>query len=89
MNREPIARLSLHRRLPTNSYEMEVIHSSDDFGVAFIPAGPRRDYFASLFAAAPDLLAIAEEVAEHFAGTDAPLGIAARAAISKAKGEAP
>lgn len=33
------------------------------------------------------LLAIAEEVAEHFAGTDAPLGIAARAAIAKAKGE--
>ena len=39
-----------------------------------------------LHRAAPDLLALAERVAEHFAGTDAPLGDAARAAIRQAKG---
>jgi len=30
-----------------------------------------------------ELIALAQAVAEHFAGTDAPLGIAARAAIEK------
>lgn len=41
---------------------------------------------ARLIAAAPDLLALAEGVAEYFAGTDAPLGERARAAIAKAEG---
>lgn len=47
-----------------------------------------RQANARLIAAAPDLLALAEAVAAHFGGTDAPLGAAARAAIAKAKGEA-
>jgi len=41
---------------------------------------------AALLGAAPDLLAIARRVAEHFEDTDAPLGIDARAAIAKALG---
>lgn len=43
---------------------------------------------ARLIAAAPDLLDVARRVAEYFADTDAPLGIAARAAIAKAEGSA-
>ena len=42
---------------------------------------------ARLISAAPDLYAVAERIAEHFAYTDAPLGIAARAALAKARGE--
>lgn len=41
---------------------------------------------ARLIAAAPELLAIAERVAGLFENTDAPLGIDARQAISKALG---
>lgn len=41
---------------------------------------------AALIAAAPTLYALAEKVAEHFAGTDAPLGIEARAALASATG---
>lgn len=40
---------------------------------------------AALIAAAPELLAIAKRIAEHFAYTDAPLGVAAREAIAKAE----
>ena len=39
---------------------------------------------ARLIAAAPELLALAERVAAHFDGTDAPLGEAARAVIHAA-----
>lgn len=42
---------------------------------------------ACLIAAAPDLLALAHAIAEHFADTDAPLGRMARSAIAKAEGE--
>ena len=35
--------------------------------------------------AAPELFALAEAVAAHFAGTDAPLGEQARAVIAKAR----
>lgn len=41
---------------------------------------------ARLICAAPDLLALAHAVAKHFDGTDAPLGIQARAAINAAEG---
>lgn len=39
---------------------------------------------AALMAAAPELLALAQHVADCFENTDAPLGIAAREAIAKA-----
>ena len=42
---------------------------------------------ARVIAAVPELLALAERVAGHFEGTDAPLGAAARAAIRKATGQ--
>lgn len=38
---------------------------------------------ARLLAAAPDLLKIVRRVAEHFAATDAPLGLAAAAIIAR------
>lgn len=41
---------------------------------------------ARLIAAAPDLLDLARLIAAHFEGTDAPLGIKARALIDKAEG---
>ena len=44
-----------------------------------------RDANAALFTAAPDLLTLAEAVAEHFAGTDAALAYMARAALAKAR----
>lgn len=42
---------------------------------------------AHLIAAAPDMLAALEAVAEHFEGTDAPLGALAEAAIRKSRGD--
>lgn len=42
---------------------------------------------ANLIAAAPALYGVAEAVAAHFADTDSPLGIAARAALAAAHGE--
>lgn len=48
-------------------------------------AAAQLSRYASVIAAAPDLLAIVERVAEHFADTDAPLGKDARATIAKAK----
>jgi hypothetical protein len=42
---------------------------------------------ASLIAAAPELYEIAKRTAAHFEDTDAPLGIAARAALAKVDGE--
>ena len=42
---------------------------------------------ARLIAAAPDLLAVAQACHRHFADTDAPLGIQARAALNKAFGK--
>lgn len=42
------------------------------------------EYDQRLIAATPDLLRIAERVAEHFADQDSPLGADARAAIAKA-----
>jgi hypothetical protein len=44
------------------------------------------DINARLIAAAPDGLALAEAVAEHFKDTDAPLGAQAREFIAKARG---
>jgi len=41
---------------------------------------------ARLIAAAPELLTLAECVAEHFDGTDSPLGRAARAVVAMARG---
>ena len=41
---------------------------------------------ATLIAAAPDLYALAEQVAAHFADTDAPLGELARALLAKVGG---
>lgn len=41
---------------------------------------------ARLIAAAPELLALAHEVADHFYGQTAPLGMKARALIAKAGG---
>jgi hypothetical protein len=38
--------------------------------------------------AAPEMLAVLQDVAEHFEGTDSPLGERARAVIRKATGEA-
>jgi hypothetical protein len=46
------------------------------------------DANASLFHAAPELLEVCEAVAAYFAGTNAPLGNAARAAAAKARGAA-
>jgi hypothetical protein len=42
---------------------------------------------ARLIAAAPELYEIAKRTAAHFEDTDAPLGIAARAALAKVDGE--
>ncbi len=44
---------------------------------------------ARLMAAAPDLLALAQAVADNFYGQTAPLGVMARAAIAKATGRDP
>ena len=44
---------------------------------------------ATLIAVSPELYALAEKVAVHFADTDAPLGIEARAALAKAEGRQP
>ncbi len=41
---------------------------------------------ARLIAAAPELLEVVKAVAAHFADTDAPLFVAARAAVAKAEG---
>lgn len=46
---------------------------------------PMRDANGVVIAAAPDLLAVVERCAAHFEGTDAPLGIAARAALSRVR----
>ena len=61
---------------------LAVIGDIDRYESERIPANAR------LIAAAPDLLEIARRTAEYFADTDAPLGIAARAAIAKAEGGA-
>lgn len=46
-----------------------------------------RDRNARIMAAALDLLALAHRVADHFEGTDSPIGAAARALISQAEGD--
>ncbi len=48
---------------------------------------PVREADARLIAAAPDAVALAEAVAAHFEGTDAPLGQMARDWLAKARGE--
>lgn len=57
--------------IATTGYRVAVGSDEDDFN-------------ARLIAAAPELLALARRVAEAFDGTDAPLGIQARAVIAKA-----
>lgn len=42
---------------------------------------------ARLIAAAPELLAVAQRAAEHWAGTDSSLGEAARQAVARATGQ--
>jgi hypothetical protein len=63
---------------------MEPVVNLCSFGTSPPDIDPTAQANASLIAAAPDLLAIAQRVAEHFRDTDAPLGIVARAAIAKA-----
>ena len=46
----------------------------------------RKEADYRLIAAAPDLLALALAVAEHFADTDAPLGTRARELIARVTG---
>lgn len=62
--------------------------SEADGGVwqAWITVAPAN---ANLIVAAPELYALAVRVAKYFADTDAPLGVEARAAIAKARGETP
>jgi hypothetical protein len=48
-------------------------------------ARQRAEFHA--IAALPALYDLAERVAEHFDGTDAPLGVLARAALAQARGE--
>lgn len=55
--------------------------------IAVTPGGAHRCVAdARLIAAAPELLAVALRVAEHFQDTDAPLGELARAALLKVQG---
>lgn len=53
-----------------------------------LPDSPsERLYNTRLIAEVPALLALAERIAAHFADTDAPLGIDARAIIARVRGE--
>ena len=61
-----------------------VMHAEAKRGQAYKVVCPERDANAYLLAAAKDLLEVARRIAEHFKDTDAPLGIAARAALAKA-----
>jgi len=55
-------------------------------GIAICSLAKNQHANAHLIAAAPELYALALQVAEHFENTDAPLGAAARAALAKAEG---
>ncbi len=55
--------------------------------VGFLPSGEPDAEGARMIAAAPELAALAARVAEHFADTDAPLGIEARRLLCEARGE--
>lgn len=61
------------RRIATVSYSEPVDGKNEGYQQA-------RSH-ARLMAAAPDLLALAERIADHFAGTDAPLGLDAEQLI--------
>ena len=77
----------------------EASHREDSSGISYVTADTRhievavsysRNHAdAHLIAAAPELLELARNVAEHFADTDAPLGAVALAAIAKAEGRQP
>lgn len=73
---EPVAPMSWLRGAGDT---MDVMHMDSD------SSDCPNDADRALIAAAPDLLAIAKRVAEHFAETDALLGIDARAAIARAE----
>lgn len=51
------------------------------------PASTESEANARLIAAAPTMAAVLADVVMFFAGTDAPLGKRARAALAKARGE--
>jgi uncharacterized membrane protein len=57
--------------------------------LAFLPEGRRdvQEANAALIAAAPEMYEVLQAVAAHFANTDAPLGMKARAVLAKARGE--
>lgn len=55
------------------------------FGNCLVTTDDELRANARLIVVAPALLDIARRVAEHFADTDAPLGIAARTAIAEAE----
>lgn len=80
------------------SYYHDTCARCEKDGVAeYIIDGPPGGYHgqfsneadARLIAAAPEMYAILQLVADHFANTDAVVGIAASAVLAKARGETP
>lgn len=67
------------------SFEWFVIEDVNGKRIASVRGDKETDGHA--MTATPDLYAVVQKVAEHFAGTDAPLGEMARAALTRAAGE--